>query len=129
MARLRQEQSARADQWQAAVRAAFLAAFAAGYVAVGFHRRDDPGGRRCFDLLEWKLWREMTATRLYQRSSIFQSDRVAVDDEALAGLVGQRQRRSGSLGRPLWARLRRRCGYWRQRHRCVRRHAKRGAHC
>jgi predicted GNAT superfamily acetyltransferase len=52
MARLRQGESARADRWQTAVRAAFLAAFAAGYAVVGFHRQEGSGGRRCFYLLE-----------------------------------------------------------------------------
>ncbi|MCC6619594.1 MAG: hypothetical protein IT341_11230 [Chloroflexi bacterium] len=49
---LRMEDPARAAQWQLAVRAAFQAAFAAGYRATGFHREDGPTGRRCFYVLE-----------------------------------------------------------------------------
>jgi predicted GNAT superfamily acetyltransferase len=50
--RLRQQDAPLAEQWRLAVRAGFTACFAAGYRATGFVRRDAPGGRRCFYLLE-----------------------------------------------------------------------------
>jgi predicted GNAT superfamily acetyltransferase len=50
--RLRQDHPDLAAAWQAAVRAAFLAAFAAGYRATGFHRQESASGRHCLYLLE-----------------------------------------------------------------------------
>jgi predicted GNAT superfamily acetyltransferase len=52
MAEVRRADPNRAARWQLAVRAAFQAAFAAGYRATGFHREDGPAGRRCFYILE-----------------------------------------------------------------------------
>lgn len=49
--RLRQEDPPLAERWQRAVRQGFLAAFAAGYRAVGFFRDEAPGSRRSFYLL------------------------------------------------------------------------------
>jgi predicted GNAT superfamily acetyltransferase len=49
---LRQHAPSLADQWQRAVRTAFLEAFAAGYRATGFIRRELHDGRRCYYLLE-----------------------------------------------------------------------------
>lgn len=52
MGRLRQEQPALAAAWQTAARDAFLATFAAGRHAVGFHRQEGERGRRCFYILD-----------------------------------------------------------------------------
>jgi len=50
--RLRAEAPELAACWGSAVRHAFLAVFEAGYRAVGFIRRESPGGRRGFYVLE-----------------------------------------------------------------------------
>jgi predicted GNAT superfamily acetyltransferase len=50
---LRMQDARRAEQWRLAVRQGFLAAFGAGYRAVGFLRHDSEGRRRCFYLLGW----------------------------------------------------------------------------
>lgn len=52
VARLRANRPERAERWGQAVREAFVAAFAAGFEAVGFVRDDRPEGRRCHYLLE-----------------------------------------------------------------------------
>jgi predicted GNAT superfamily acetyltransferase len=49
--RLRSEAPERAEHWGSVVREAFLAAFAAGYRAVGFHRVDSSEGQRGFYVL------------------------------------------------------------------------------
>lgn len=50
--RLRRERPGPAERWSIVVRAAFLAAFAAGHRAVGFVREDGPDGQRCFYVLD-----------------------------------------------------------------------------
>jgi predicted GNAT superfamily acetyltransferase len=50
--RLRQHDPALAEGWRRAVRDAFTAAFAAGYVATRFARQETDHGRRCFYVLE-----------------------------------------------------------------------------
>jgi predicted GNAT superfamily acetyltransferase len=50
--RLRSERPELAERWGVAVREGFLAAFSAGFRAVGFVREETPEGRRCSYLLE-----------------------------------------------------------------------------
>jgi predicted GNAT superfamily acetyltransferase len=49
--RLRTQEPPLAEEWRRAVRRAFIAAFVAGYRAVGFLRDEAQGFRRCFYLL------------------------------------------------------------------------------
>ncbi len=63
IAALRARDLALAAAWQRAVRAAFLQAFAAGYVAMDVQREDGAGGRRVFYLLRKPRDEEQGETR------------------------------------------------------------------